>query len=333
MLKPVCQILVLFLLGWTCLARAGELRLGNGAILPGELVGIGAQSLVWRADKVGAVTIAKSDVLALQTSVRTSVEVAPDQVAKTDCLVGVVNSQWSVECGDQQLPAVAFDELRSLPPTTSSSGKFTAALDIDRGGNPSEEVKLDLVARWLRPGYRHNVDISIDYETSDGNTTDDDADANYQYDLLRDMGWYWFGRTRYYRDKFEAIEEVYALSAGIGREFSRGKDFTLSLQGGPAYMYYNYNDQGWEAEPGGNVRWTAVWNTPWRGITAYHTGELGWIFSVADAYLFQSKTALTFPLYKGLVAELRLEYDRTGATSITGSDYQTEWVLALGYHW
>lgn len=333
MLIPSCRLPALLLLGVACLARAGELRLHNGAILPGELLSVDSRNVVWNADSIGHVTVAKGDVLALQSSSKKTVELAPQATALNACLIGVENSQWSLDCDSAQLHALAFAELRSLPPATSSTGKFSTALNIDRGANPSEEIKVDLTARWLRPGYRHNVSIDIDYEQSDGDTTDDDADANYQFDLLRDEGWYWFGRTRYYRDKFEALQEAYALGAGPGREVTPAADLTLSVQGGPALMYFHYQGQGWQTEPGSTVRWTAVWQTPWRGIEASHSGELGWIFTISDGYLFQSKTGLTFPLYQGLVAEFRLEYDRAGVNVNNRGDSDTEWVLALGYRW
>lgn len=119
MLKPVCGTLIILLLGTAEPVAAGELRLSNGAVLPGELESIDATTLAWSADQVG---------------------------------------------------------------------KFATSLDIDRGANPSEEIKVDMTARWLRPQRRHNVFVSVDYETSDGDTTDDEADANYQYDILRDNG-------------------------------------------------------------------------------------------------------------------------------------------------
>ena len=333
MLTPRGQILAVVLLDMAALARAGELRLDNGAILPGELVSVSSRNVVWQAEKVGEVTVAKADVLALQSSSRVSVELAKQETAISSCLVEVESGQWSLHCDSEQLHSVAFTELRSLPPAISSTGKFSTALNIDRGANPSEEIKVDLTARWLRPGYRHNVYLSTDYEQSNGKTTDDDADANYQFDLLRDRGWYWFGRTRYYRDEFEALQDVYAVAAGPGREFTPATDLTLSIQGGPALMYFHYVGQGWQTEPGANVRWTALWQTPWRGIEVSHSAELGWIFAVSDGYLFQSKTGLTFPLYQGLVAELRLDYDKAGVDVGKNGDTDTEWVLALGYRW
>lgn len=322
------------MLGTACTIHAGELRLNNGAILPGELVSISSETLVWKADRIGDITVSKSDIIDLQTSHRTAVEVALHTQSGNDCIVGVKNSLWSVECEEQVPHPIAAAALQSLPPANNSAtGKITTSLDIDRGSNPSEELNIDLTARWLRPTHRHNVDVSVDYETSDGETTNDDADANYQYDFLRANGWFWFGRLRYYRDTFDALEQVYAAGGGIGRDFTPLDDLTLSIQGGPAELYYYYDDRGWAVEPGANTLWRATWNTPWHGIKASHSGQLTWVFSIEDGYLFQTKTGLTFPLYEGLIGEVRLDYDRSGLNAIDGKDYDIEWVLGLGYTW
>ncbi len=333
MSNPICQLATVLLLSTACLSRAGELHLDNGAILPGELVSIEPSTLAWKADKIGAITVAKVDVLNLQTSQRVAVREGLHQPQQDDCLVAVRAGKWSVDCGPGPVQAVAFAQLRSLPQVPSSTGKLSLALAIDRGANPSEELTFDLNARWLRRGYRHNVYISTDYEQTNGTTTDDDADAHYQYDLLRPRDWYWFGRLRYYRDEFEALQQVYAAGGGVGRDASPSDALSLSLQGGPALMYYQYQDRGWQTEPGASLRWTVVWDTPWRGVEASHSGELGWIFSISDAYLFQSKTGISFPLYQGLVAEMRLDYDRTGVEVGNNGDYDMGWVLALGYKW
>lgn len=206
MSKPIRSVFTL-LLPWVAFAAtAGELRLDNGAVLPGELASVGDKTLVWKADKIGEVTVAKSDVVTLQTSSKIPVEIAQHQPAQADCTVAVTNRQWSVHCAEQAVQSVGVSDFHSVLPATRSSGKFTTSLDIERGANRSETVELDLAARWFRPTHRHNVDVSVDYETSHGDTTDDEADASYQYDLLREEGWYWFGRVRYYRDKFDTLD-------------------------------------------------------------------------------------------------------------------------------
>lgn len=326
---------VLITLFCTATALAGELRLDNGAVIPGELVSIDSKELVWNAEKIGKITVKKADVLSLQTTQLTSLVAGSDGDAAPmqACRVQVKQGVWSADCPQHTLEAATVAALHTPPPEKQSSGKFTTALSFDRGANPSDEIKINSAARWLRPTYRHNAELSADYEKSNGTTTEDSGDANYQYDLLRAHGWYWFGRARYYRDTFEALEEIYAVGGGIGREVSPFHGLTLSLQGGPAEVYYFYGDHDGRFDAGAYMNWSAIWDTPWQGMQFSHRGELGWIFAIADAYHFQSKTGFSLPLYKGLIAELRLDYDRTGVQIDNNGNYDMEWVLALGYRW
>ncbi len=333
MLNPDRIACALILFGLSCSSLAGELRLNNGAILPGELASIGAKTLVWKADKIGDVTVAKSDVIDLQTSNTAVVEVAPHQDAQKNCIVDVQHSVWTMDCAEHAAQPVTYATLRSLPPANRTTGKFTTSVDLDRGANPSNEISVDANAKWLRPTHRHSIELSVDYETSDGDTTEDQADASYQYDLLRNQGWFWYGRVRYYRDKFQALQQAYSAGGGIGREFTPIEDLTLTAQGGPMAIYFEYEEQDWSTEPAGGLRLTMTWDTPWRGIKTFHSSEFGYVFSIAGGYLFQSETGLTFPLYEGLIAQVRLDYDRSGVNTLDGSDYDIEWVLGLGYTW
>ena len=113
---------------------------------------------------------------------------------------------------------VAFAQLRSLPPDTSSTGKVAVSLDIDRGANPSDEVNVDGNARWLRPAIATTPISASTTSETDGTTTDDDADANYQYDILRDEGWYWFGRLR-------STATIRGAGAGLRRRRRTGQGF------------------------------------------------------------------------------------------------------------
>jgi Protein of unknown function, DUF481 len=333
MLNPDRAVCALILLSISCTSLAGELRLNNGAILPGELGSIGVKTLVWKADKIGDVNVSKSDVIDLQTSQRTSIEIAPHQGVEKNCIVGVQSSMWTVDCAEHAAQPATYAALRSLPPANRMTGKLTTSVDLDRGANPSNEINIDGHAKWLRPTHRHTVELSVDYETSDGDTTDDQADTSYQYDLLRNRGWFWYGRVRYYRDKFEALQQAYMAGGGIGREFTPVEDLTLTIQGGPMAIYFEYEERDWSTEPAGGMRWTMSWDTPWRGIKASHSSEFGYVFAIDDGYLLQSTTGLTFPLYEGLIAEVRLDYDRSGVNAIDGSNHDTEWVLGLGYTW
>ena len=89
--------------------------------------------------------------------------------------VEVNNSKRSMDCGAASTQSVAFAHCAACRPTPDPRASWQLPFDIDRV--PPFEATADLNARWLRPGYRHNVDISTDYEQTNSTTTDDNADA------------------------------------------------------------------------------------------------------------------------------------------------------------
>jgi len=329
------RALVALLCWLPALAWSGQLTLRNGVTLPGTLVKIDPQQIVWQADLIGRVTVAKRDVTALRADSPLPVTVPGDPEARSGCSIELQGAVSELDCAGAAPGIVALDALTTTPPPRSSSGRVTVALDFERGGNDSDEIKTSATAKWLRPGHRDLFTVSQDYQHSNDDTSDDDADVDYQHDWLRPRGWYWFGRSRYVRDEFNTLTNSVALGGGPGREFKPHEALTLTLQGGPAYMYYKIKGRDWDENPGAQVQWSAVWNLPWRGMQLSHKGNFGWVFEYSDAYNLDSKTSLTYPLIEHLIAELSLEYDQTGVSSTTDrSDKRDiEWTLSLGYAW
>jgi len=333
---PVSTRALVALLYWLpALAWSGQLTLRNGVTLPGALVKIDSKQVVWKADLIGEVTVAKGDVTALQADSPLPVTAPGDSHARPGCSIDLQGSVSELDCAGVASRTVALDSLLTAPPPRSSSGKVTVSLDLERGGNDSDEIKTSATAKWLRPGHRDLFTVSQDYQHSNGDTSDDDADVDYQHDWLRPRGRYWFGRSRYVRDEFNTLTNEFAIAAGPGREFTPHPDLRLTLQGGPTYVYYKIKGRDWDDNPGAQVQWSAVWNTPWRGVQLSHKGNFGWVFEYTDAYNLDSKTSLTYPLVERLIAELSVEYDQTGVSSSTDrSDKRDiEWTVSLGYTW
>ncbi|MCB1854310.1 MAG: hypothetical protein KDI05_05510, partial [Halieaceae bacterium] len=87
--KTIRRLAAPLLLSAAALAPAGELRLDNGAVIPGTLVSIDATTVSWKADKIGKISVAKSDVKDLQTTDRATVRESLHQPPQDDCLVQV----------------------------------------------------------------------------------------------------------------------------------------------------------------------------------------------------------------------------------------------------
>ena len=61
--------------------------------------------------------------------------------------------------------------------------------------------------------------------------------------------------------------------------------------------------------------------------------EFGWLFDDTDVNNLDTSTGVSIPLIERLVAEIRLDYDRTGLQLPGIDNTNEEWVFALGYAW
>jgi hypothetical protein len=219
-------------------ARAGELRLRNGAVIPGELVRADAAHLVWKADLLGDIRVPRTAVLALDSG-----------------------------------SALALQS-RTAPADHEDSGKLTVSLDLDRGDSSAED-QLDVDARAVRRRgqRRHTFEGSVDYEQDATRTTEDEAELLYQGDYLLRDGWFLYGLGEYRRDREAAIQESVMIGAGAGYEFRPLPELALRIQAGVNEVEFNIDGQGKELTEAGTVRWRGSWKTPWHDLELSHEGN------------------------------------------------------------
>ena len=320
-----------------CLAgsvQGGELRLSNGAILPGELRGLEHDTLVWDADLIGEMKVPKDAVVSMHSTQR--IDVMPDGHApRKACLVSIDAGQASLACSDDvEAPQAPLMALREAPKEHQDSGKITVELDLERGSNATED-QLDIDSRFerTRGNRRHNFEGSIDYERNASRTTQDEAELLYQGDYLLGGGPYLYALTEYRRDRQASIQESLALGVGAGYEFSLRPDVDLRLQAGISEIDVNLVDTGKEYAEAGSLRWMARWQMPWHGLELSHEGQYGVVLEDRQIYLLETRSALSVPIAGGWISELRLDYDRYGVSSDGDGRADIEWVFALGYRW
>jgi len=318
---------------------AGELRLHNGAVIPGELLRFEEQRLVWNAELIGEIRVEKSAVAAIDSVVPGALTpiVAHGSVALSGCSISGATESVRLACADGVESRAALIELQSLAPEKKSyvnSGKVTLALTSERSDKNTDELEFDARSRWQRTNRRHDLEASIDYEERDGDAREDEATLSYQLDFLRDQGWFRYAGVEYQRDRFSSVQEFSMLVLGIGREWQYREQLTLRLQAGPGEAYIDIEDYGRGYTELGSIKWRADWKLNWRGSSLFHEGQYHWVLERRDVYQFDTSSGFTLPLLGGLVAELRLDYDRVGITPAERNEStDIEWVLGLGYRW
>jgi len=287
--------LLVLCLGAACPAAGAELRLVNGARIPGTLAREEGELILWKADLLGEIRVPRA-ALAPESAAM----LAPPQVPERS---------WK------------------------SSGKLGVALDIDMRDEDSEQLDVDARMAWLRGKRRHRIDASADYEREEGQTSEDEAQLTYQADFLLERGWYVFGLVEYRRDREATVQEAIALGPGVGREFHLDKRLDLALEAAVTELDADVEQVGGYRDEAAVVRWRSTWKMPWWRMELFHRGEYAWVLQQDDLNRLEARTGLTVPVREKLVGELRLDYERYGTSPPGESDEDLEWVLALAWRW
>lgn len=314
------------------IALGGELQLDNGARIPGELKRIEATKLVWSADLIGDITIDKANVVSMHTSTRSDLETAAGEVLR-DCGLSSSEGRTELECAGQSATTTTLALLEPAKALVESSGKITTSMTVERGENNKDELELDAHSSWRRLQRRHEFDASIDYEEKHGNRSDDEASLNYELDLLRRNGWFWFSLLAYSRDRFDNIQESAGIGGGLGRDMNPASNLKLRVQAGPGVVHLDINGAGRHYKEVGDLKWSGTWDTGLWKMELFHSGDYLWALDNIDIYRLKTKSGITVPLANGLVVELRVDFDRSSAVTDVVDNTDMEWVFALGYRW
>lgn len=314
-------------------AQAGELRLANGAVLPGEMVRVETAPLVWKAEMVGEVRVLKTNVASLQSALRRDLKLAGVEENLEDCVINGDAEAMSVQCGDAAAIGTAITGIEEWSPGRPFTGRVALAADIQHGNTETSEYELDLRTSLKRGRLRHNLETDLDYETNRGVETQNEAEGSYQLDYLLRGGWFVYGRGNYYRNNFSSLNQVVALGGGAGRDMLWDNGAYASIQAGISEARFVVENVEHIATRVGLVRWRAGWRMPWWEICFFQEGEFNWMVDRSHLNRFESSTGVDVPLPAGLVGELRYDWDHLGTRNDGGERTDAEWVLALGYQW
>lgn len=318
----------------TSSAWAGMLELANGALIPGKLKGIDTEQVIWDAELIGEIKVDASAIARLEAVAPPDLRVGKVSI-DPGCPITTQAQSWSFDCAERDPLVAAWHDIGHVERMRDGSGKITTSLTLERGNSSTDEYEVDMAAQWRRDRYRHVVSASLDQEQKRGETTDDEADLDYQLDYLFDANRYVYGRTEYNRDRFSTTQESMLLGAGLGREWRPSNTTTLLLQGGPQWGWFDLQSYGRFREWGGGIHWQAHHETRlWKfDITLFHDGDFAWLLRDSDLNRLRTKSGIELPLLRGVIAEIRLDYDRTGVNLPEVDNTDIEWVFSLGYRW
>lgn len=357
MIKTIKLFILLFLFLQSLSVSAGKITLKNGDIIHGELQAIQKDSIVWSSNIFGEISLPKDQVQQF-----TSSTVLPLNIQAygqdTSISKGTTVSNCSFELTDElkkpfsalcdngenknlsldnlSLQKIATIKVRPAPPPFKGDVKF--GYNQKSGNTDSEELDVGISAQWIHQQFRHELGLTAESDSSEGDVTDEKYTADYQLNYDFNDHWFTYGQVKYEKNRFSAIEEQYQVGAGVGHKLILDNELHINAQLGATYLSTKRPSS--DSESGSNDkdiagRWALRldWPFPKSNITAFHRHELLWIADAIDDNQLESSTGIKIPLFGGIFSEVRYDFDHVSEPASEQQHADHEWVISLGYKW
>lgn len=303
----------------------------NGDVIHGELKAIDKKHVLWKSQTLGVLTIDKNQVSQFSSdTVMPQVKSLVGHASKCS-LNMVINVEQT--CADGLHDSQPLATLIAVEPLPAFSGDARFGFNRKDGNTDSADLDAGLNAQWLQEQLRHEVQLLVESEESDGVVVDERYEANYQ--LNHDFHEKWFSYTRlgYEKDRFNAIDEQYELGGGIGYRLSLDNQMLLNLQLGTAYLISHRPQDGSDNDLAGRWAFKLDWPVPSSKLTLFHHHEFLWTIEDINNNQAESSTGIKLPLIGNLFSELRYDFDYVSEPSGDQQHADEEWVIAIGYKW
>lgn len=119
--------------------------------------------------------------------------------------------------------------------TTGFSGEAALSASATTGNSETTDVGLALDLKNNADIWQHEIDVSYDYGTANGNETKNRFFIGYQIDRDVNEELYAFGDASYYTDEFGAYEFGYFVGGGLGQHVIASEPSNWDLEGAVGY--------------------------------------------------------------------------------------------------
>jgi putative salt-induced outer membrane protein YdiY len=317
---------------------ADEVFLKNGDRLSGILVSKSGDKLVLETSYAGKIEILWSDVshLTTQQAVRILLD---DETERSGILSATDGAELriaaDIDAEPESLPMARIAAINPpVMPRLKIKGQANAGFDWDRGNTDQDTYHVDAESIFRWPDDRFTLNGSGNLEKSNGDKTKQQADLAGKYDHFLNGKWYLYSGLGFEHDKFADLTLRTKLTAGTGYQIFETDRTNLSIEGGPAYVWENYDNS--ENQDYAAARWALRFDhfliEAWK-LQAFHKHSLDWSLEESSDYLFQSETGLRIPIFDSLQATAQVNFDRDNAPAAGAKKNDYEYLITGGYTW
>lgn len=308
-------------------AAADTVMLRNGDRISGEIVGKAGDTLTIKTEYADELQIDWSHVVSVRTE-------KPIEVQLRD---GRIVEATEVGTGGA---ALSLDQVAFLKPDDAQAGRgfvydghVTLAAKYTRGNSQTDSFYGEAALNGHAKNARFFLFGNVNQNSEDGVDTDENWLLKGDYDWFFDRPQFLYARTSFKHDQFADIDLRSTFGGGYGRDIFDEEDLHLSLKGGLDYVVVDpitgprdeYTALGW------GVRYKQwFWR---RKFQVFHEADGYWSLEDSDDVLVRTRQGLRIPLRDSLNLTAQLNLDWNGDPEPGTKEYDSTWLLGLGYTW
>ncbi len=338
---------------WIASASAGELVLNNGDRVAGELDGYLNNTISWKSDNFGVISVAANQIKELKTSSVISINDSAE-ACRWESLEQWVLTYNCEQSGRGTMPladVVAMGPYVSpdWEPAPKFEGKVTATGRRASGNKEEEELEVTSKTLYEVGDYRHTLNFDFESNSKNEEDAEEQLDVKYALDWFFAERWFLYGEAQFNYDETRNIDERYILGPGVGYQILATNSTSFSVQGGvdyvkenfaepdmvmampmPPMMMMEFDSSRERAAYRLGMDFTHIFSND---ISIYHNNQYIESTNNSSDWVFESETGISIPLVGSLYTEVKLDYDIDNLPPEARERSDTELTVGLGYAW
>jgi putative salt-induced outer membrane protein YdiY len=320
---------------------ADEVILRNGDRLSGTVKTSRDGKLVLETAYAGTIEILLGEISRVRTDKPVKL-VLDDETTLTGVLSPAVDDGGVVIAGERTVSLTRIAAVNPpQAPRVKVSGQFNGGFSRDRGNTDEDSYHIDFenITRWVDSRLTMKGDGDLEKTNNDKTKQQADLSIKHDYffgddDFIFDKRWYLWSGADLEHDKFADLTLRTTAGLGPGYQIIDTERTSLSVEGGPVYVWENFN--GSENQQYAAGRWHLDFRhqlfADWK-LIAFHNHELRWSVEDSDDYIFNSKTGVRVPISEHVQASLQFNFDRDNAPAAGAKKNDYETIITGGYTW
>lgn len=337
----------------TTSVMAGQVELNNGDKIGGQLKSVHGEEVVWAADKVGDITIKKSDIRDLKLPEPVKLRGLDEPCELSDFAEGMVSFNCANETKEYSLlslhdvvPYSSYED--SLH---SYGGKLTVVGTEKSGNVESSDWLAAALINWRVNDFRHDFELRytgeyLKVESEPGAPATRSSVSEYYKGFY---GINWFFMPRWYllgdltaeKDDAKQIAERYVAGLGSGFQWWESDITALKLEASflKTKEYYDLSAADLALGTDDRKEFTSGrlavdfrYLFP-KDITFFHRGEVSQNLDDSDDWRAYADTGINAPLGFGVSASLLVTYDYSNAPQEGVEKSDTTYRFGVSYSW